>query len=373
MNKLSEVKKSFGNTFYIGSLPLGCRFCLRGSKLVLFITGLCDKNCFYCPLSDSRKNVDKVFADELEVSTDLEVILEAKSISAKGAGFTGGDPLLTPKKTLHYLKLLKDFFGKDFHVHLYTTGKYASKQVLLELKRHGLDEIRFHPEVEWWKAIENALNVGLTTGAEMPVIPREEYLNLLKRFMKYLSSIKAHFINLNELEICPPNYLALKQRGFKLAKNSLSAVEGSEEAAFQLLNWALTQGLELDVHYCPSIVKDRAQVKRRLARRAKNVVKGYQRVIGYQALLECIEIRLPKDFKINKTSLCMHLNIKPHMLKLVQEKGSLIIYINPQSPWRALVEKLKRDGGELIEVRRVKLLPSYKKTEVLSVPLSIKF
>ena len=336
---------------------------------MLFITGLCNKHCFYCPLSESRKNVDKVFADEVEVSSDLEVILEAKAISAQGAGLTGGDPLLTPKKTLHYIKLLKEFFGKNFHIHLYTAGGNASKELLLQLKRQGLDEIRFHPETRWWKAIQKAISVGLETGAEMPVIPLKEHVALLKKFIIFLSKSRASFINLNELEICPPNYFSLRQRGFKLAEGSLSAVEGSEEAAYELLNWALQQGLDLNIHYCPSIVKDKAQVRKRLANRAKNVAKGYQRTIKTQALLEHNVIKLSKEINVTKRKICSSLNIKPNVIKLLKEENQTVIYLHPSIRVRELRNALGCTFSMPIKAKKVRVLPTYTRTEVSSNPL----
>ncbi len=259
-------------------IPRGCEICLRGAKLVLFVTGVCGKSCFYCPLSERRRGVDAVFADEVEVEKDLDVILEARAIDAEGTGVTGGDPILRTPRVVRYVRMLKGFFGEGHHVHLYTNGRHVTREVLLRLKEAGVDEMRFHPERKDWHKIAMAKEAGFVAGAEMPAIPGGE--KPLMELVGYLSGIGADFLNLNQLEFCPQNALQMKQRGFSLEKGGMVSVEGSEEAARSVVRWASESGVELPIHYCTSSVKDAVQTRMRLMRRGKNVARPYETIDG---------------------------------------------------------------------------------------------
>jgi uncharacterized protein len=105
-------------------LPEGCRLCYMGAKMVLFITGICGRNCFYCPVSYERREKDAVFANERRVKKDEDIIEEALSMDALGASITGGEPLLKLERVLHYIRILKKKFGKSFHSHLHREKMY---------------------------------------------------------------------------------------------------------------------------------------------------------------------------------------------------------------------------------------------------------
>jgi hypothetical protein len=88
--------------------------------MVLLVTGKCDMSCYYCPLSEGKKNRDVTYANELLVKSDADILAEAEAIGARGTGITGGDPLQVMDRTTHYITLLKERFGVSHHIHLYT-------------------------------------------------------------------------------------------------------------------------------------------------------------------------------------------------------------------------------------------------------------
>ncbi len=252
----------------------GCRLCMKGAKMVLFITGACSRDCFYCPLSEERKGKDGVYANERRVLSDADVIDEAKRMSALGTGITGGEPLLVLDRTLHYIKLLKDTFGKRHHIHLYT-GIAPSDSVLKKLRDTGLDEIRFHPPVEDWddfkstpfyRALKRSKELGMDAGVEIPSIKPVPQISEAIREM-------GGFLNLNELEFSETNCAALKKRGYTLKNDVSNAVRGSEEKGHEIVLNNI-----VNTRYCSSRFKDAVQLRERLKRIAKNVARPFDEI-----------------------------------------------------------------------------------------------
>ena len=60
-----------------GLLPKGCQYCVKGEKLVIFITGICPRNCKFCPVSDQKYQQDVIYANERKVNDFTDVIEES--------------------------------------------------------------------------------------------------------------------------------------------------------------------------------------------------------------------------------------------------------------------------------------------------------
>jgi len=279
---------------FVGGLPEGCMLCIRGGKVVIFITGLCDESCFYCPVSRDKLGRDKVFVDE-EPAHNLDQLLdEIDAVGAEGASITGGDPLVKIDRTILLIRSLKEYYGLDFHIHLYTSGLYATTDILRELERAGLDEIRFHIVREELaferivKAVETLKHTDV--GVEIPVPP--DRVEWVKKLIVKLDGVGVKFINLNELEVSPSNINALLMHGYRVSREK-PVVEGSEEAALEVVKWARDRGLRIIVHYCPARYKDRVQMRVRLIRKALRIAKPYQRITG-EGMIEVLESDVSK-------------------------------------------------------------------------------
>ncbi|MFW6014010.1 MAG: radical SAM protein [Nanoarchaeota archaeon] len=267
----------------IGRISKGCRQCIKGEKLVLFVTGLCPRKCWYCPLSDKKMFKDVTYANEWPTNSIKTIIKEAELTEAKGAGITGGDPLCTLKRTESYIHSLKKRFGKKFHIHLYTSLELATIENLQRLNKSGLDEIRFHPDIEkinHWNKIKNASLFDWDIGVEIPVIPKKE--KQTKELIDYFSGF-IDFLNLNELETTETNNPDFMKKGLRTKDQISQAIVGSEKVGTKLLEYCINK--PFNVHFCTAKLKDKAQLKNRIKRRAKNVCTEYDEITNEGLLI----------------------------------------------------------------------------------------
>ncbi|WP_144799751.1 radical SAM protein [Halorubrum depositum] len=305
----------------------GCEQCAKGGKMVLFVYGYCDqRDCFYCPLGENRKNVTDVYANERKVESDADVIEEAKRMSALGTSITGGEPQEAMAKTTRYLELLKDEFGEDHHTHLYT-GITGGRENMRRLSEAGLDEIRFHPPVELWGDMHGteweeilyiAREEGLTPAFEIPGIRAET------EFLEFLDEGAAEFCNINEFEMSDGNYRRMQEEGFELQDGHMSAVEGSKDDAI-----VSEMASHEKVYFCTSVFKDAAQHRNRLKRMAKNIRREFDEVTDDGTLVygkafaapERFEaLGVPEEFYTVKSS---HVEVAWWLLEEMVEDGDL--------------------------------------------------
>lgn len=263
-----------GGSAYTGKLPLGCVQCAKGGKMVLFVSGICDAKCFYCPLSTGKKMQDVMYADEMPLRDMHDAILEGKMIDAMGTGITGGDPLKYYLRTSDYIRMLKEEFGDHHHIHLYTIG--GTKKAIDTVASAGLDEIRFHAPEEIWSRMDSsafrnrikwAQDRGMTVGIEVPAIPDTE--SSTSDLIDFSRRMDLDFINLNELEFSETNFENLLGRGYSVKNDVESGARGSSELALKMVR----ENRDFPVHYCSAAFKDGVQLKNRLKRRAKNVAR----------------------------------------------------------------------------------------------------
>jgi uncharacterized protein len=316
-----------------GRLAVGCEHCIKGSKMVLFVSGICGTGCFYCPVSLEKKDRDVVYANEMQVTAPEEIIAEAEAMDATGTGITGGDPLMSPERTIRVIRLLKERFGDEHHIHLYTST--MDPALVKKVADAGLDEIRFHPSPDVWAHMERTplaeivRTCGIDVGIEVPALPGHDAD--LDALIKYAESAGVRFVNLNELEFSESNWNMMGEHGYGLKDEISSAVSGSEEVAHAMLK----RHRKANVHFCSSAFKDGVQLRNRLIRRAEHIAEEYEIVTEDGTLIR--GLLYADDLDAAMDLLSGTYEVPAELMAALPEKGCLAV-----APW--ILEEL---AGEL--------------------------
>ncbi len=286
-------------SYNVRGLPEGCKYCLRGEKLVLFVGGKCSRACWYCSLSNFRKKSDECFANERTVKEDIDLINEAKESNARGAGITGGDPLVYFEKTLRYSKLLKKIFGNKFHIHIYLPLNLVSKEKIKKLEPF-IDEFRFHPnflinkeidygEIEKIKMVSQICGKN-RVGLELPMMPEKtnDIYNYVIKLRGYVS-----FLNLNEFEISETNFKTITKK-YSLNEDTYT-IRNSISEGQKLIEMLKKE--KIKIHLCSARTKDGYQYVNRLKKH--NIMPYGKRLSdGNVAYFVIYSNNVNKDLKI---------------------------------------------------------------------------
>ena len=371
---MREIIQWLNESTYIAPLSPACEMCANGSKLVVLITGLCPVKCFYCPLSFEKSGKDRIFADEWELEDENDIaklINEAKYIDATGAGITGGDPLVVWKRTKNYISLLKNTFGTDFHIHLYTSAAKNGKHIS-DLVSAGLDEIRFHPAPKYWgdmdkSPIIHAIKISLENSAdvaiEIPSIPNMECE--IFSLIEWANDMGINWINLNELEYSEGNADNLNRLNYTVKDDISAAVKGSQESANNIITRAAEENFEIGIHYCSSSFKDGVQLTNRIKRRAKNIVKTHEIISDEGTLLKGVIYTKNTSLKNLYESIKQEFNINDKHIFLNEEKERIEIGV-----W--VLEKIATElKKRKLECYMVEEYPTADGLEVERIPLPL--
>lgn len=342
-------------SYKLGTLAKGCQLCVQGYKSVVFITGLCAKHCYFCPISDKKRNKDVVYINEWPTKKKKDILKEAQLCSSKGVGITGGDPLIKVNRCVKFINLLKKKFGKKFHIHLYTPLNLVNEKNLKKLYQAGLDEIRFHPGLDNdfnWDMMFLAKKYDWDIGVEIPVIPGKE--KEIKKLIDFIKG-KIDFLNINELEISDTNVQNLVKMGFKPKDKISYGVKGSKQLALKLLKYC--KGKIKNVHYCTAKLKDKVQLRKRITLRAKSIKKDYD-LITEDGMLFRGAIFCKKPKKIMK-ELMKEYDIPKNLIEFDKKNNRLLT-----ASW--IVDELKKDlKKKNLKIALIEEYPTYDQLEVM--------
>ena len=338
----------------------GCVQCQEGRKLVLFVTGKCHWGCDYCPLSENRRESPDMFANERRCSTWEEVIEEGHAMKATGTGITGGDPMLDAERSVEAIQQLKQAFGQDHHIHLYTSIPFKLEWVE-KLAIAGLDELRFHLLDGTTKLYEEVIHAataaGINVGIELPCEPdKEESLFVL---LEQLDQLPVQFLNLNELEITTGNQENMDVRGFNLSSGLSAAAEGSFELGVRLREAA--KGKSFHLKFCTASYKDAGQLRARFRRRAEATLRPYEVLSEDDTILFGAIPTEPEDARDDMMELQETLQISSSWLRYDATARRIEM---PLSVAEELAEVLS------VPVQMVEVHPTHERLEVSIVHLN---
>ena len=196
----------------------------------------------------------------------------------KGISFSGGEPVLTFERSLHYVEAARKKLGETPYIWLYTNGTLATVDRLKKLRDAGLNEIRFDISAVNYDltGVLMAADVIPCVTVEIPAIPED--LDRLIDLLPQLHGAGVKHLNLHQLRLTPHNFSKLSGRKYTFLHGEKVTVLESEVAALKILEAASSSGLKVPVNYCAFVYKRRYQQAATRRRNAKHILKGYESI-----------------------------------------------------------------------------------------------
>ncbi|HTP65655.1 MAG TPA: radical SAM protein [Geobacteraceae bacterium] len=238
-------------------LSPGCQACGAGSWSCLFVNGRCNARCAYCPAPQDELGMPATNGLPFASAEDYTAYVELFGFT--GVSISGGEPLLTPDRTLDFISAVRRRCGRRVHIWLYTNGTLLDRDLCRRLADAGLDEIRFDIGATRYHLKKARLAVGVipTVTVEIPAMPEDE--ELIRSKLPELAAAGIDHLNLHQLRLTPHNLEKLAERGYTFLHGEKITVLESELMALRLVRHALEQAVSLPINYCSFLYKRRFQ------------------------------------------------------------------------------------------------------------------
>lgn len=242
---------------FLNKLSQGCQFCGQGKWSCLFITGICNAACFYCP-SPQNSN-DLPTTQQLTFPSPEAYTEYVNRLNYKGVSFSGGEPLLAYEKVMQYLTHLRKHGPPDLYIWMYTNGILATHEKLAQLADAGLDEIRFDIGATGFSLDKVKIAKGLIPNItiEIPAVPEEK--EKLIALLPKMVDAGVTCLNLHQMRLTKHNAKKLTERRYTYSNAEQPVVIESELTALEIMNHAAVATPNLRVNYCAFYFKNRYQ------------------------------------------------------------------------------------------------------------------
>lgn len=259
---------------HLGPLSPGCRICGEGAWSCLFINGICNCRCAYCPTPQLDVAVPTTNRIPFDRASDYADYV--RHFGFTGASISGGEPLMTLDRTLHYIHTLRQRIGDGLHIWLYTNGTLLNADTVSRLKDAGLSEIRFDISAADYSLKALGLAAGripLVT-VEIPAIPEDG--ERLAELMPSLRDAGVGHLNLHQLRLTPHNSQYLAKLPYTFVHGERVTVLESELTALKIVQMAAVKNIGLPINYCSFAYKYRCQRAAVRRRTAAMIQKGHE-------------------------------------------------------------------------------------------------
>ncbi len=252
----------------------GCALCGQGEWSCLFINGVCNARCFYCPSSQSDPG--QPMANTLIFDNPKDYADYVCRFQIKGVSFSGGEPFLSFDRVLRYLEVLKARTDHPVYAWMYTNGLLVTEEKLAALRDSGLDEIRFDISANHYRldALEKAVGIIPRVTVEIPAIPED--LSRTKKLINILHKSGVDHLNLHQIRCTPFNSSRLLNRGYTFIHGPKVTVLETEQAALELIRYSLDQSIALPINYCSFTYRHQFQGAGARKRYAVEIKAGYE-------------------------------------------------------------------------------------------------
>ncbi|WP_084681089.1 radical SAM protein [Desulfospira joergensenii] len=290
-----------GTKLYTHSISPGCALCGQGDWSCLFINGICNASCFYCPSSQKEKGLP--MTSSLTFDSPRDYADYVKAFNIKGVSFSGGEPLMTFERVLAYLKVLRSRFSDSLYIWMYTNGLLVTENKLKALKDNGLDEIRFDISADHYHldALKKAVGLIPRVTVEIPAVPED--LETMKKVMPRLADLGVNHLNLHQIRCTAFNRERLIQRGYTFLHGPRVTVLETELTALELIRTTLEQDISLPVNYCSFTFRHQFQGAGARKRNAGLVKSGHEDATPTGHIRTLSIMGGPKDIQENLQNL----------------------------------------------------------------------
>ena len=270
-----------GDTIRLGELSPGCRACKAGKWDCIFLSMACNLSCAFCLTPRGLAKASALSA----LGSDLDALCEHYTSSETiGIGFSGGEPLLTPRRLLQCLSRLRAR-RSALYFWAYTNGLPLTTDLISALAEAGLHELRFNMAATGYfhahvnTMLRHAANCLSAVTVEIPAIP--EHVVPLREALPAWSRAGVKYLNLHEL-IYEPGSPSETMPG---ARESCRMPDGhacefnphSSVVVADVLRDIDSGGLALAVNYC-SLGSKARQLRGRRRMMAAHTLQAYERL-----------------------------------------------------------------------------------------------